>query len=152
MKFGLFGSAQAQRGGPQVLLDVHGPRVGGPRQPGPRGQRPGEPGQLPGCGARRVANLVEIVAADLHIHPRHALERFGGCTGIWMVRRVARVHSHAFARQQPGRRDPAFAEPDDCDDAAGPAPLIGHERHSSLLDHRTLSVASAIIALSTPRM
>jgi len=101
---------------------------------------------------RGVADLVEIVAADLDVHPRHAFEGLGGFAGIRMIGRVARVDPHALAREQPGRRNATLAEADDRDDAAGAAPIVWDQPAASLLDHRTLSVASAIIALNTPRM
>ena len=56
-----------------------------------------------------------------------------------------------YIREQPGCRHATLAEADDRDDAAGAAPIVW-DQPASLLDHRTLRVASAIIALNTPRM
>src|SRR6266550_7217046 len=101
-----------------------------------------------------LANLVDVVAADFDVDPGYTLQRFGGCAGVRMVGRVARIDTHPFARQQPRGSDATLAEPDDRHHAPRAAPGIGYQPGGwgDLLDHRTLSVASAIIAHSTPRM
>src|SRR5439155_814007 len=56
-----------------------------------------------------LANLVDVVAADFDVDPRHTLQRFGGRTGVGMVGRVARIDAQPFARQQPRGGDATLA-------------------------------------------
>src|SRR2546423_12225206 len=97
-----------------------------------------------------MPDFCEIVTADFHVYLWYAFQCRGGFPRIGMIGRVARVDAHAFAREQPRGRDAAFAQPDDRDETAGAAPGVRDETRRCR--HRTLRVASAIIALSTPRM
>src|SRR6058998_1270605 len=88
------------------------------------------------------ADLRQVVAAQLQLYARERAQ-LGECVAaVRAVGRVARVHSHAFPREQPRGRDAALPQPHDRHDA--PAPGRGN--------HLTFSVASAIAAHSTPRM
>ena len=97
-----------------------------------------------------MADLVEVVAAVFHLHAGDSLERVCGRARIGVIRRIARVHAHALPCEQPRDRHPALAQSDDRNRAPRTAPGIRND--GKRCDHRTLSVASAIIAHSTPRM
>ena len=88
------------------------------------------------------ADLRQVVAAQLHLHPRERPQLGERVAAVRAVGRVARVHVHALPREQSRGRDAALPQPHDRHDA--PAPSRGN--------HLTFSVASAIAAHSTPRM